>query len=126
MPSLRATGSLGEDLACRFLKKKGYKILKRNLNERHGEIDILARDRQEKTLVFIEVKTRSNTKYGLPREAVGFFKSQKIIKAVYSCLAKHKIKDPFRVDFIGITLDYQKKIARIEHIKNAIEENANF
>lgn len=49
-------GKLGEDIACDYLKKKGYRILGRNYREKYGEIDIVA-TAPDKTLVFVEVKT---------------------------------------------------------------------
>ena len=48
----------GEDLATEFLRKKGYKILERNFEANQGEIDIIAKD--DKELVFVEVKTRTD------------------------------------------------------------------
>src|ERR1051325_7728398 len=61
-------GSGGENLACRFLKKHGYKILYRNFKGRTGgEIDVVCRDRD--TLVFVEVKTRTREDFGRPLRA---------------------------------------------------------
>ena len=61
-------GRWGEEVAERYLKKKGYTIIERNFRCRLGEIDIIALDHAQ--LVFIEVKTRKNQNYGLPCEAV--------------------------------------------------------
>ena len=61
-------GKSGEDRACRFLKRKGYKIVDRNYFSRFGEIDIIAQNKEY--LVFVEVKTRSNFFWGYPAEAV--------------------------------------------------------
>jgi len=61
-------GKYGEDLACAYLKKLGYKIVERNFRIRGGEIDIIALD--GKTLVYVEVKTRSSYRFGRPEEAV--------------------------------------------------------
>ena len=66
-------GCLGERMAVRHLKKAGMKILYRNFRAQHGgEIDIIARDGQ--VLTFIEVKTRTNEKFGRPVEAVNMDK----------------------------------------------------
>ena len=65
-------GKYGEDLACVYLKKAGYKILERNFRIRGGEIDIIAVDKQ--TLVYVEVKPRSSHRFGLPEEAVTYRK----------------------------------------------------
>lgn len=69
-------GKLGEDCAVRLLKEKGYKILERNFRTKFGEIDIISQDKD--TLVFVEVKTRSTTKYGLPSEAVDLRRIERI------------------------------------------------
>ena len=62
-------GARGEKLACRFLKRSGYKILFRNFRGRSGgEIDVVCRDND--TLVFVEVKTRTREDFGRPLEAV--------------------------------------------------------
>ncbi|PIU01612.1 YraN family protein [bacterium (Candidatus Torokbacteria) CG09_land_8_20_14_0_10_42_11] len=116
-------GLLGENLACRYLMGKGYRIVERNFRKQSGEIDILAWDRREKMLVFVEVKTRTNTFFGEPAEAVNFFKQQKLLKTAYRYLSKYKREEDFRIDVIGIKLDYIRRVARLEHIRNAVEEN---
>lgn len=70
------TGSGGEDQASKYLISKGYKILKRNFKTKIGEIDIVAKDGD--VIVFVEVKTRKNDYFGLPREAVTPTKQRKI------------------------------------------------
>ena len=69
-------GEAGEKLATQFLKAKGYHIIARNLQFSIGEIDIIAQ--HQKTLVFIEVKTRQSAQYCHPIEAVDTKKRQKI------------------------------------------------
>ena len=61
-------GDYGEQVAEKVLVKKGYKILERKFRSRMGEIDLIAKDRE--TLVFVEVKSRLNNKFGRPEEAV--------------------------------------------------------
>ncbi|MCH8158067.1 MAG: YraN family protein, partial [Nitrospinae bacterium] len=63
-----AFGKAGEKAAVAFLKKQGYRILKKNFRTAVGEIDIIAE--QGRTVVFIEVKTRSGDKFGHPFEAI--------------------------------------------------------
>ena len=67
MPN-RTIGNYGEELACQYLKKQGYKILERNYRIRGGEVDIVARDQDY--LVFVEVKARYFHEYGLPSESI--------------------------------------------------------
>ena len=72
-------GQQGEDLACKYLKKHGYKILERNFRcRRFGEIDIVAS--KAGVLSFIEVKTRCSSRYGKPAEAVTLAKQRKIYR----------------------------------------------
>ena len=71
-----ALGKLGEQMAVDYLKKKDYKILECNFKCKSGEIDIIAKYKD--VLVFVEVKTRTTIKYGMPKEAVNYRKQQKI------------------------------------------------
>ena len=96
-------GKLGEDLACKYLENDNYKIIHRNFTCRQGEIDIIAKDNNKKELVFIEVKTRSNLKYGMPCEAVNEEKRKHIYEAGKYYLYKYKIQDiAIRLDVIEI------------------------
>lgn len=65
----RVAGNLGEDEACRFLKKNGYRILERNFTIRGGEIDIICE--KGEYVVFVEVKLRKNTNFGTPGRVCG-------------------------------------------------------
>ena len=60
----RDIGDLGEKLAKDFLKKRGYQVLETNYRCPHGEIDIVAK--QKKSVVFIEVRTKTGSGYGSP------------------------------------------------------------
>ena len=61
-------GKIGEDTATRYLEKMKYTILKRNYRNRRGEIDIIAS--YNRTLVIVEVKARSNNRFGNPIDAI--------------------------------------------------------
>lgn len=110
-------GKLGEDLACKYLQNKGYKILERNFEARQGEIDIIALDKSE--IVFIEVKTRSNISYGKPVEAVNEIKQNHLIKTIEYYIYSRHLEDEFiRIDIIEIYL--WKNKYRVNHIKQVI------
>jgi len=111
-------GSEGEDLAVRFLKKKGYVILERNYKNVIGEIDIVARDGN--TMVFVEVKTRANNTFGYPFEAVTRNKIRKIKNLALLYLKKHKKEFPVRFDVVSIFRS-RAGAEEIEHIKDAFE-----
>ncbi len=106
-------GKLGEDLAAKFLEEKKYEILERNWRYgQFGEIDIIAKDRNE--LVFVEVKTRSTTNYGLPIEAINekkLFQIKNIANAYISQTNKKYKK--YRIDAISILLNTKE----IKHLK---------
>ena len=72
---IKRLGKQGENAACRYLKRRGYKIIERNYKTRFGEVDIIAR--KDDTVAFIEVKTRLTDKFGAPAEAVTFAKQRK-------------------------------------------------
>ncbi|WP_020532948.1 YraN family protein [Flexithrix dorotheae] len=94
-------GKKGEDLAVKFLLEKKYKILDRNFRHKRGEIDIIAE--KGNFVVFFEVKTRSNTKFGNPEEAVDL-KKEKLIKETAEYFLSKKTKIHFiRFDIIAIT-----------------------
>lgn len=109
-------GKWGENLACKYLEKNQYKVVERNFSCRQGEIDIIAKDIGKQEMVFIEVKTRSNLRYGNPIEAVNKQK-QKHIKRVakYYIYKKHISHIAVRIDVIEIYI--KKQNYKIHHIK---------
>jgi putative endonuclease len=118
-------GAFGEDMACSYLEKQGYKILKRNFNCRVGELDIVAMDGE--TLAFVEVKCRTGVNYGNPSEAVSFSKQGKIVKAALFFMTKYKLFDYMcRFDVIEVLTDGAKEDTRINLIKNAFEYNGKY
>ena len=113
MTNNRKVGNAGEDLACHYLEKQGYKILERNKHySRFCELDIIAENRG--TVVFVEVKTRRTDACGVPFEAVTATKMQNLKTGIMNYLQEHKVKK-YRLDVIGITL---KPEIKIEHLKN--------
>ncbi|MFQ5450694.1 MAG: YraN family protein [Nitrospinaceae bacterium] len=95
-------GKAGEEAAVAFLKKRGYRILKKNYRAAVGEIDIIAEN--QKVVVFIEVKSRANDAFGHPFLALTPSKQARLAKTARSFLAKHKIEGrDVRFDVVGIT-----------------------
>lgn len=93
-------GRGGEEAACRYLARRGCRILGRNVRCRRGEIDIVAA--QGETLLFVEVKTRSRSDYGAPAEAVNRAKQRRIAAAARVFLAGHPWEGPVRFDVIEV------------------------
>ena len=107
-------GKTGEEIGTKYLIKNGYKIIIRNFRCRQGEIDIIAQDKNE--IVFIEVKTRKNTNYGYPIDAVDKRKQKHILNASKYYIYINKLeKRNIRFDVIEI---YKKDKFYINHIKN--------
>lgn len=113
-------GRSGEDIAEQYLLESKYEIIERNFSCRQGELDIIAKDKSE--LVFIEVKTRTNNKYGNPIDAITYYKQRHIIKSIEYYLFKHKLENiPMRIDVIEVYEKAENKYY-INHIKNAMEK----
>ncbi|MCI7813879.1 MAG: YraN family protein [Lachnospiraceae bacterium] len=100
--SNRELGSRYESIAASYLEEKGYQILERNYRSRRGEIDLIALD--SGTIVFIEVKYRSERKKGDPLEAVGWRKQSQICRTARVFLMERQISpdQACRFDVVGI------------------------
>jgi len=110
----RAYGNEGEQAACDYLVKKGWKIIGRNVRRGRNEIDIIARRRR--TIAFIEVKRRSSIAYGTPAEAVTFEKQRRISQAAALYMQEEGLRDAeVRFDVIEILPE------EIRHIEGAFD-----
>jgi len=110
-------GTDSESTAEKYLKKMGYKIIKRNYRTKFGEIDIIAKDKD--TLVFVEVKARKSGAYN-PKEAVTANKQRKIsMAALYYLKSTRQIKARARFDVVSI--DSGDNGETVEIVKNAFE-----
>ena len=116
----RLIGNKAEDKATKYLKKQGYKIIERNYNLPCGEVDIIAK--KDKTLVFVEVKYRTNADvFGGPVAAVTKAKQKRVINAALSYIKTKKPNyDGLMFDIIAISGD------KIEHIQNAFSSDKFF
>ena len=117
----RNFGSIGEKLAAKYLRNKGYQIIETNYQNKSGikigEIDIIAKEKDE--LVFVEVKTREMKKYQntLPEENITCRKIKKMNKIANVYLSKGVLDEvKFRFDAISVWLDLDNKKAKIKHI----------
>jgi len=116
-----SVGKLGEEIATAFLTARGYRVLERNFRCKGGEVDIITRDPADKSLIFVEVKTRRGLSYGVPQLAVTPFKQRQISKAALTWLSKNRLHDSnARFDVIAILLDSSGQ-HNVEHIVNAFE-----
>jgi putative endonuclease len=111
-------GRSAESMAAAYLKRRGFKILEKNYRTRFAEIDLIARDGD--TLVFVEVKARRSSSFGVPKDAVNFRKQQKISMAALAYLRqKQEINARIRFDVVAVCV--RKDQVQIEIVKNAFE-----
>ena len=110
-------GEFGEREAAIFLSASGYKILAQNFRSKTGEIDIIAAYKD--IIVFVEVKTRRNTLFGQPSEAVTYSKQQKLLKTAL-CYLKliNKPDSACRFDVLEVLMPARDDL-QINHITNA-------
>lgn len=96
-----ALGLEGETRACRVLEARGYRVLARRYRTRLGEIDVVAR--HEGAIVFIEVKTRRDGRFGDPAAAVTPQKQQRVAAMATDYLARHRLgRCPVRFDVVSV------------------------
>lgn len=104
MPSARTrTGTLGEELAARFLTRSGMTVIARNYRTRFGEVDIVARDTDG--VVFVEVRTRRSTAFGTAEESLILTKRRHLVLAALQYLQDQRLEQqPWRVDVVTVAL----------------------
>jgi putative endonuclease len=111
------TGIKGEQIALSFLLGRGYQLLAKNWRCRRGEIDLIMMDGP--VLVFVEVKARRGTSYGLPQEAVGSKKQAQIRHLAQYYLMVAKQNEPeLRFDVVAITFPGEQE-PMIEYLQGA-------
>ena|SRR3989344_8079759 len=123
-------GTLGEDIATRYVLSRGYNIITRNYRKKFGEIDIIAK--KDAKIHFIEVKTVSredlndvtpetNDKYR-PEDNVHLWKLKRLSRAIQVYLAENRYGDEmgWQFDVITISLDIKNKLARVKMLENII------
>ena len=122
----RVLGKFGENIAARFLSRKGYKIIERNTRTFLGEIDIIAR--KKPLIIFVEVKTRKNYFFGPPYLAITAKKRKKLIQCALCYLKmKNIIETPWRIDIVSIEInEFSENVNKIEHFEDAIENEDSY
>ncbi len=113
-----ARGRNAEDRAAKYLQGKGWRILARNYRLRSAELDIIALDGQ--TLVFVEVKQRSNHGKGFPEEAVDQRKAMKLYRAAEYYLLQHPLKPGQQCRFDVVAIDGADITGALRHTVNAL------
>ena len=110
----REMGLFGEAETAKYLRKKGYTLLAHSYRCRFGEIDLIAE--KKGVLCFVEVKLRSSTGHGLPREFVDARKQEKLRKTALWYLAQKKLDLPARFDVAEVYIA-EKDVPTVEHFR---------
>lgn len=121
LPSKRAIGTRGEELARQYLEQQGMTFITANWLCKTGEIDLIMQDSD--TRVFVEVRLRAPTSFGLGFETVAWQKQRKLIRTAKFYQQTHRYWGDIRFDVISI-VDQPGKEPVIEHIPYAFEAAA--
>jgi putative endonuclease len=121
----KSIGFLGEDKAVVYLQNNHYQIVQRNFRKKWGEVDIIAKDKKTKEIVFVEVKARVfNGLSGLmPEEALTTRKIRRLKRVFLSYLNQHHLEEsPWRFDFIAVEIRQGKQNPIVRHYKHVFIE----
>ena len=112
-------GKFGEKKAKEFLESKGYELLTSNFRYDRAEVDLIFKDEKNKIVIFVEVKTRRNKKFGEPEESINKTKQNQIKKAAEGFISENDefMDYDLRIDTVSVFLDGNGII--INHIENA-------
>ena len=109
-------GKIGEEIAAQYLIKNGYKILRRNFFFDKAEIDIIAQ-KEEDTVVIVEVKTRNSDFFGDPQSFITPGKIKNLVKAANEYIVSNDLDVEVRFDVIAILKN--QKTESLQHFENA-------
>jgi putative endonuclease len=114
-------GRRGEDEAAAYLRQQGYRIVARRARVLRGDIDIIAVD--GRTVVFVEVRSRSDTAHGHPAETVGYRKQRRIAELATAYIRRHRLQDcHVRIDVVTVTFAAEAGGPPVvEHFRNAFD-----
>ena len=134
MATRKTIGLRGEQEAIRYLRKRGYKIIAHRERILRGDIDIVALDKR--TVVFIEVRSKTTTERGHPTETIDTRKKQRICTLANAYIKRHRLEDySFRLDVVTVLFTSPTSIQNhwlfrrssntpiIEHFQNAFESD---
>lgn len=125
----KEVGRIGEDIACKFLEQKGFKILDQNYRKPWGEIDIVAEKSGQ--VRFVEVKTVSREAYqGIsremdyrPEEMVDIRKLRKLARTAVLYMESNRDEREYQIDVVGVIMSESTKTARCRLFEQALEDN---
>lgn len=112
-------GKIGEEKAREFLESKGFEFLVSNFRFDRAEVDLIFKDEKNKIIIFVEVKTRRNRKFGEPEESINKTKQNQIKKAAEGFVSENEkfLDYDLRIDTVSVFMD--GKGITINHTENA-------
>lgn len=129
MAERAALGHRGEDEAARYLRRLGYRIIARRERVLRGDIDIIALD--GRTVVFVEVRSRSSTAHGHPVETIDQKKQRRLVDLANAYIRRHQLEDcSVRIDVVTVTFSakspgggwlQRQPRPLVEHFQNAFD-----
>ena len=112
----QAFGEIGERVAERWLRRKGWRIMQRRFRSGHRDIDLVAE--RDGLIAFVEVKARKGDRFGQPVEAVNWRKQRELTRSALVWISRHgRPQDAYRFDVIGVLM--AGSTVRIRHIEDA-------
>lgn len=111
-------GELGEQIAERWLKRQGWRVVQRRFRSGHRDIDLVVE--REGTVAFVEVKARRGREFGDPVEAVNWAKRRELVRSASVWIDRHgRPSDSYRFDVVGVLVEGER--VRVRHVPNAFE-----
>jgi len=119
LPGKKDLGKFGEKIAEKLIKKKGFKLLEKNYRFLRCEIDLIFLDKKNNMIIFVEVKTRRNKKFGEPEESITHFKQRNMMKAAQGFVLNNKKYENYSLRFDTVSVLFSDNN---EYSVNHIEE----
>lgn len=114
----QALGKVGEQVAERWLRRQGWRVVQRRFRNGHRDIDLVVE--REGTVAFVEVKARRGAEFGGPVEAVNWRKRKELTRSAHVWIDRHgRAREHYRFDVVGVLVDGDR--VRVRHVENAFE-----
>lgn len=122
--SCQLVGAHGEALAAAFLQERGYDLLEQNARTPYGELDlVMCQGEPVPITVFVEVKARRSTRYGLPEASITPAKRRHLLDSAQAYLLAHpELAGDWRIDVVAILWESRVGPVEIVHFENAITD----
>src|SRR5438105_5104073 len=114
----QAFGELGEKIAERWLRRRGWKVVNRRFRNGHHDIDLVVE--QDGTVAFVEVKARRGVEFGGPVAAVNWRKQKELTKSAQVWIDRHgNPEESYRFDVVGVLMKGDR--VRVRHVEDAFK-----